>query len=54
MMVLYEGHSLPVLNPDEIPEDESYQSIACFQEVIDESNHRGLFFFNVFIAHVGE
>lgn len=45
---------LLVLNTDEIPEDESYQSIVCFQEVLDEDNHRWLVYFDVFVGFVGE
>jgi hypothetical protein len=54
MVTLREGYILPVFNTDEIPEDESYQSIVCLQEVIDEDNHHWLVYFDVWVGFVGE
>ena len=54
MVTLKPGYILPVLNTDEIPEDESYQSIVCLQEVIDENNNHWLIYFDVWIGFVGE
>lgn len=54
MVTLKPGYILPVLNTDEIPEDESYQSIVCLQEVIDENNNYWLIYFDVWIGFVGE
>lgn len=47
MVTLKPGYILPVFNTDEIPEDESYQSIVCLQEVIDENNNHWLIYFDV-------
>ena len=54
MVTLKPGYILPVLNTNEIPEDESYQSIVCLQEGIDENNNYGLIYFDVWIGFVGE
>jgi len=54
MVTLKPGYILPVFNTDEIPEDESYQSIVCLQEVIDENNNHWLIYFDVWIGFVGE
>lgn len=54
MVTLRPGYILPILNTDEIPEDESYQSIVCLQEVIDENNNYWLIYFDVWIGFVGE
>jgi hypothetical protein len=54
MVTLKPGYILPILNTDEIPEDESYQSIVCLQEVIDENNNYWLIYFDVWIGFVGE
>ena len=54
MVTVQSAYILPVLNTDEIPQDEPYQSIVCLQEVIDEDNHHWLIFFDVYETFVGE
>lgn len=54
LVTLHKGHILPIINTDEIPENESSQSIVCVQEVIDNNNRHSLFYFDVWIGHVGE
>ena len=54
MVTVRAAYILPVLNTDEIPDDESYQSIVCLQEVIDEDNHHWLIYFDVYVGFVGE
>ena len=54
MMTVRNAHILPVINTDEVPEDESYQSIACFQEVVDKDNHHVLIYFGIVEQHFGE
>lgn len=54
MVTIRQSTILPIFNTDEIPNDESYQSIVCLQEVIDEDNHHWLIYFDVYIGFVGE
>ena len=54
MVTVRGAYILPVFNTDEIPDDESYQSIVCLQEVIDDENHHWLIYFDVYVGFVGE
>lgn len=53
MCMLRQGRILPLLNYDDVPTDESYQSILCFQEVINEKNEHWLVYFSVHVSFVG-
>jgi hypothetical protein len=54
MVTVHAAYILPVINTDEIPEDESYQSVVCLQEVVDDNNHHSLIYFDVWVGFVGE
>lgn len=54
MVTIKPAYILPLINTNEIPEDESYQSIVCLQEVIDTNNKHVLLYFGVWVEHTGE
>lgn len=53
IVALSHEHILPILNPEDIPNDESYQSIVCLQEVINEKNEHCLIYFDVYVGFIG-